>query len=263
MRVHRLVAEGMPPLPATARAFSIPFNPLITFLVAAAVAVSVLVAVLLAASLLRARRQVGDEVPPQHHGNRNLEITWTAIPALVVVGVFTFMFIEMRRGPTPGSGLPDGRAPDIEVVGHQWWWEIRYPGTGGVTTANELHLPAGRQVLVQLTSADVQHNFWVPELGQKMDMYPNKINYLWLEAKQPGEYPGVCAEYCGTQHAWMRIRTVAQPQAEFDAWLEQQRASEPPPGDLAARGAQIFTSTPAAVATRSPGRSTPGWPGRR
>lgn len=197
----------------------------------AAVIVSLLIAVLFAVALLRARREPAGSVPRQNFGNRNLEITWTAIPAVVSAGVFAFLAVEMRRGPTPGAGLPEGRQPDIEVVGHQWWWEIRYPAVGGVTTANELHLPAGRQVLVQLTSADVQHDFWVPELGQKMDMYPNKVNHLWLEAREPGTYLGVCAEFCGTQHAWMRIRAIAQPPTEFDAWVQAQRGRPASPQD--------------------------------
>ena len=219
----------------------IPFDGPFVYLMVSAVAVALLVAGLLTASLLRSRRQQDVAVPPQVHGHRNLEIGWTAVPALVVAILFLFTFVAMRRGPTPGTGVPAGQQPDIEVIGHQWWWEIRYPKHGGVTTANEVHLPVGSRLLVQLNSADVQHDFWVPELGQKMDMYPNKTNYLWLEAREPGTYLGVCAEFCGTQHAWMRIRAIAQPPAEFDGWVATQRDSaQPAGGDQAAQGKQLF-----------------------
>lgn len=227
------------PLAATPR---IPFDPLFTLLMVAAVAVALLIAALLAVILLRARGQDRQEVPPDF-GNRRLEITWTAIPVLIVILLFGIMFATMRRGPTPGSGLPDGQQPDIQIVGHRWWWEFRYPQRGGIATANELHLPVGTRVLAQVTSTDVQHDFWVPELGQKMDAYPNKSNYIWLDTTKPGTYLGVCAEYCGTEHAWMRIRVIVQPQAEFDAWVAQLRAAPAPAGDLATRGSQIFAQS--------------------
>jgi cytochrome c oxidase subunit II len=218
----------------------IPFDGLFTFLMVGAFAVSILIAVLLAVALLRARGQTG--LPRQDHGNRRLEIGWTAVPAVVIVFIFGFMFVEMRRGPTPGAGVPTGGQPDVEVIGHQWWWEFRYPKAGGIATANELHLPVGTQALVTLTSADVQHNFWVPELGQKMDLYPRKTNYIWLDTSKPGTYLGVCAEFCGTQHAWMRLRVVVEPQADFDAWAARLRNPPAAGGDLAARGAQVFAA---------------------
>jgi cytochrome c oxidase subunit 2 len=216
----------------------IPFNGLFTFLMIAAIAVAVMVAVLLGFALLRARDQ--RDLPNPVFGNRRVEITWTVLPALTVVFIFGFMFYEMRTTPTPGTGDPNGQQPDVEVIGHQWWWEFRYPKAGDVATANELHLPVGSEALVTLTSVDVQHDFWVPQLGQKMDLYPNKTNYIWLDTSKPGLYLGACAEYCGLQHAWMRIRVVVQPQAEYDAWLAQLRAAPAPQGDLAARGQQVF-----------------------
>jgi cytochrome c oxidase subunit II len=217
---------------------TIPFDALFTFLMVGAFLVSILIAILVVAILLRMRRQAG--MPRQEQGNKRLEVTWTVIPAFVVVFIFGFMFYEMRRGPTPGTGIPAGQQPDIEVIGHQWWWEFRYPKQGGAITANELHVPAGQRVLVTLTSADVQHSFWVPELSQKMDLYPGKVNYLYLEPSEVRTYLGVCAEFCGTQHAWMRIRVIAQPQAEFDAWVAQLRAAPAPAGDQAMRGEQLF-----------------------
>ncbi len=222
---------------------AIPFDALFTFLMVGAVAVSVLVAGLLTDSLLRSRRQPEAGAPRQTFGNRNLEIGWTAIPALVIAVIFVFTLMAMRRGPTPGTGLPDGQQPDIEVIGHQWWWEIRYPQHGGMITANEVHLPVGRRMLVQLNSADVQHDFWVPQLGQKMDMYPNKTNYIWLEAEEPGLYRGVCAEFCGAQHAWMRILAVAQPEADFERWVAEQRTPPQPLAEpLAERGRAVYAA---------------------
>ena len=218
---------------------AIPLDPLFTFIMVLAVAIVLLVGVLLGYSLTRRRRPAA-AVPDQDHGNRRLEILWTVAPALLVAFVFGLTFYTMRTTPTPDTGLPAGMQPDIEVIGRQWWWEIRYP-QAGVVTANVLHLPVGKRVLVTLTSDLVQHDFWVPELGQKMDMYPNKINYIWLEAKAPGLYHGACAEFCGLQHAWMRILAVAQPQAEFDAWLAQQAAPPPPPtAPLAQQGQTIY-----------------------
>lgn len=220
----------------------IPFNPLFALIMALAVGVVALVMALLAYSLLRTRRRPEDGLPRQEFGNRRLEIGWTIAPAVVVLALFGLTFYSMRATPTPGSGLPEGRQPDIVVTGHQWWWEISYPQRG-ITTANELHLPTGERLLVQLLSADVQHNFWVPQLGQKMDMYPGKSNYLWLEAREPGVYQGVCSEYCGGPHAWMRILAVARPPAEFDRWAQEQRT---PPGvlptRLAEQGRQIYVN---------------------
>ncbi|MDQ3856503.1 MAG: cytochrome c oxidase subunit II, partial [Chloroflexota bacterium] len=218
---------------------TIPFSGLFTFLMLAALAVVLLVSVLLVLALMR-RRPAG-QLPRQTHGSTRLERIWTLLPALVVVFLFGLTLYVMRTEATPGAGLPTGGQPDVVVVGQQWWWEIRYPKLG-IVTANELHLPVGRRLLVQLTSAQVQHDFWVPQLGQKMDMYPGKSNYIWLEAPKAGEYHGACAEYCGVQHAWMRILAVAQSQADFDRWA----AAQKPPAQaqatgLAAQGRAIFS----------------------
>jgi cytochrome c oxidase subunit 2 len=235
MTARQPVALSIAPLDTSP---TIPFNALFTFLMVGAILVAILIAVLLTTALLRARRQAG--IPRQEAGNPRLEVTWTVVPAFIVIFIFGFMLYEMLKGPTPGAGIPE-EEPDVQVIGHQWWWEFRYPKLGGVITANELHLPVGQRVLVTVTSADVQHNFWVPELGQKMDLYPGKVNYLYLQPSQAGTYLGACAEFCGTQHAWMRIRVIAQPQAEFDAWASQLRAAPEPVGDLAMRGADVFS----------------------
>lgn len=174
--------------------------------------------------------------PRQYAGNRRLEIAWTIAPALIVAGLFGWQFNVMRAVDPP----PD-RPPDVIVTGYSWWWRVEYP-QAGVVTANEIHIPVGKQVLFQLEAADVIHNFWVPDLGPKRDMIPGiPTNTIWLAADQPGAYLGACAEYCGTQHARMRLQVIAQPQAEYDAWISQQQAAAPAASGDAARGAQLFS----------------------
>ncbi len=133
---------------------------------------------------------------------------------------------------------PD-RPPDLTVIAHQWWWEVRYPG--GAVAANEIHIPIQSNLLVRLDSADVIHDFWVPQLGPKMDVIPGHPNPVWIRADTPGEYLGACAEYCGAEHAWMRIRVEAQAPAEYETWLARQQLPAPAPFPAAqVRGLQIF-----------------------
>lgn len=128
----------------------------------------------------------------------------------------------------------------VQVSGHQWWWEVRYPQQG-FATANEIHIPVGQPIRLELTSADVVHNFWVPELHGKIDMTPGKVNTLWLQADQAGVYRGKCAEYCGTQHAKMELIVVADPPEQFGAWLARQQQPAPEPAELLAQqGQQVF-----------------------
>ncbi len=140
------------------------------------------------------------------------------------------------------ESAPEG-ALVVEVVGHQWWWEVRY-AEEGVVTANELHIPVGRPVALELTSADVIHSFWVPQLAGKLDALPDGTNTLVIEADEPGEYRTECAEFCGLQHAQMGLIVVAQPTEQFDSWVDgqQQPARAPPASDEAAsRGQDVFT----------------------
>jgi cytochrome c oxidase subunit 2 len=136
--------------------------------------------------------------------------------------------------------------PAITVIGHQWWWEIHYQ-IGGVeqhvVDANELHLPAGRPVDIELRTHDVIHSFWVPRLHGKVDLVPGFANRIRIQADQPGVYRGECAEYCGPQHAHMILLVDVQPQAEFDAWLGRARQpAAPPVSEAAAHGQQVFMS---------------------
>lgn len=188
-------------------------------------------------SAFRYRSDLRPGEPRQIFGNRNLELLWTGIPVILLIVLFGFTINTMVRiDPAPSPQ----QQPDVIITGYQWWWHVEYP-QAGVVTANEIHIPVGRQVLFELRGGDVIHSFWVPQLGPKRDTIPGRVNHLWLEANTPDVYLGACAEYCGTQHAWMRIRIIAQPQAEYEQWLQQQRAAAAAPtGGEIARGAQIF-----------------------
>ncbi|HEX3743597.1 MAG TPA: cytochrome c oxidase subunit II [Bryobacteraceae bacterium] len=165
----------------------------------------------------RFRRRDNRE-PPQIAGNKRLEIAWTVVPILLVTFLFVSSVLTARAVDRPVR-----REPDIVVIGHQWWWEVRYPASG-VVTANEIHLPLDSDTLIAVESADVIHDFWVPRLGRKIDAIPGRSNNVWIRATAAGEFDGACAEYCGAQHAWMRFRVVAQPPAEYRTWLDGQSA---------------------------------------
>jgi cytochrome c oxidase subunit 2 len=185
---------------------------------------------------IRYRSRPGAGEPVQVFGHTRLEIAWTLAPAVLLVIVFGFTIGTMRAADPP---IGD-RQPDLVITGYQWWWQVEYPASG-VVTANEIHIPVGQRLLVRIEGGDVIHDFWVPQLGPKRDMVPGHSNHLWIEADTSGSYLGACAEYCGNQHAWMRLRVIAQPQAEFDAWQQQQRAvAAAPGGGDAAQGALIF-----------------------
>jgi cytochrome c oxidase subunit 2 len=187
-------------------------------------------------SLMRYRHQAGQDEPRQLFGNTRLELTWTIIPLLMVMVIFGFTFNTMRTADPP----VDGQQPDLVITGHQWWWEVEYPKLG-VVTANEIHIPVGQPLLVRLESADVIHDFWVPKLGRKMDMVPGHPNHIWLEAHEAGTYLGACSEFCGVQHAWMRLLVIAQPQSEFEVWQQQQlQIPQTPTTGEPAQGAKLF-----------------------
>jgi len=195
-----------------------------------------LVAGLLTYILMRYRGRPGDPDPPPVHGNRNLEIAWTVAPALILVALF---ILTLRTMNTVNATVPE--ALRIRVIGHQWWWEFHYPDRD-VVTANEMHVPVGAPVLLEVEAADVIHSFWVPKLGWKKDAVPGRTNPMSVQFDQAGVYDGPCTEYCGLQHAWMRIRVVAEAPDQFEAWIEQQRrpAPERPASDRALRGQKLF-----------------------
>ncbi len=181
-------------------------------------------------------RADGAREPVQVEGHRNLEIGWTAAPVVILAVLLTLTVRAMA-----GSDPPIDREPDVTIVAHQWWWEVRYPS--GVVTANEVHIPTGKALVFRLESADVIHDFWVPELGRKMDATPGRPTSIWLEADDPGTYLGTCAEYCGVQHAWMRILVIAESPERFQAWQRHELApASAPTADGARRGERLFLS---------------------
>lgn len=194
-----------------------------------------LVAGLITFALITYRDREGAEAPKQSFGSRRLEWTWT-IAAAVTVTVLTLVMLPTitKSDPAPGG------KPDVRVIGRQWWWEIDYLDSG-VVAANEMHIPVGKRLLVDVESEDVIHDFWVPELGRKIDAVPGHPNLIWIEADAPGTYLGACAEFCGVEHAWMRILAIAQPQPEFDEWQRAQLAvPETPTSGAAGEGARLF-----------------------
>lgn len=198
----------------------------------------VVVEALLLFVVWRYRDRPGRAEPRPIHGHLGLELIWTLIPVVIVISIAvpTIAVVFRTHAPPPAEALK------VEVVGHQWWWEIRYPDLG-VRTANELHLPVGRPVSLALTSADVIHSFWVPQLGGKRDLIPGKVNHLVFTVAGPGEYPGQCAEFCGVSHANMRLLVVAQAPAEFEAWAARQKAPPASPTGTAAEGREVFQAS--------------------
>ena len=160
--------------------------------------------------------------------------------------LFVFLIFDFSVGRTITTN-PGNRALQIRVTGHQWWWEVQYRDSlpqNGVTTANEIHIPVGRPVVFELRSTDVIHSFWPPNLSPKRDQIPGDENSLWFQADRPGVYRGVCAEFCGHQHAKMGFLVVAEPPGEFTGWLARQRDTAPTPTDsLAQRGREVFLAS--------------------
>lgn len=193
---------------------------------AVTLAIFLVVAGLLLYALIRFRHRPedSDREPAQIYGSNQIELSWTVIPILIVVMLFlttTRVILGTQAIPKPGDAM------DVTVIGHQFWWEYRYPHLG-IVTANELHIPVSdathpEPTYLTMTSADVDHSFWVPRLAGKMDLIPNRVNTMWLDPQQAGVYLGQCAQYCGTQHAKMLIRVYAQTPAEFAAWAAEQK----------------------------------------
>jgi len=207
-------------------------------------AIFLVVASILAYVLVRYRARAsngqGEQEPPQIYGSNQIELSWTVIPILIVVMLFlatTRVIYTTEHAQRPANAL------DVTVIGHQFWWEYRYPQLG-VVTANELHVPVSDHAhplptYLTMSSADTDHSFWVPRLAGKMDLIPNKVNTMWIDPQTKGLYLGQCAQYCGVQHAKMLIRVYADTPEEFAAWVEhqQQPAVEDP---AAAEGRNIF-----------------------
>jgi cytochrome c oxidase subunit 2 len=189
-------------------------------------AIFVIVAGLLTYALVRFRRRAHNDnsEPPQVYGSNQIEIAWTVIPILIV---FVLTMTTARVIAALQDKSQPANAVQVTAIGHQWWWEFRYPGSN-VVTANEMHIPVSpagkeRPAFLTLESADVAHSFWVPQLAGKTDVIPNRANHMWLDPHETGIYYGNCAEYCGTQHANMLIRIVVESDEDFDKWIAQQQ----------------------------------------
>lgn len=203
-----------------------------------AVGVFVVVEGALVYALFKFRDRPGNEEAEQFHGHALLEIAWTLAPALILVAIFI---------PTAEAIFQVDQAPEdadealkVEVIGNQWWWRFNYPDLD-ITTANEMHVPVGRQVELEMISNDVIHSFWVPRLGGKRDVFPARNTYLWFTPDSTGTYDGACAEYCGTSHALMKTQVVVEDSADFREWVELQRQpAEEPTDSLARQGRDVF-----------------------
>jgi cytochrome c oxidase subunit II len=172
-----------------------------------------------------------------------VELAWTVIPVLIVVGLFlatAHVIASIEKVTRPPGSL------DVVVIGHQYWWEYRYPGLN-IVTANELHVPVSdpanpTPTFLTLLSADTDHSFWVPRLAGKTDLIPNHPNRLWIDPYEAGLFLGQCAQYCGTQHAKMLLRVYVQPREEFDRWVQEQKRSANA-GTAPSNGRRVFEST--------------------
>jgi cytochrome c oxidase subunit 2 len=215
------------------------------FVLAVTGAIFVIVFGLLATAITRFRRTAanGGSEPPQVYGSTQIELAWTIIPCLIVLVLFLVtarVIHAVQDAPRPPGAL------DVTAIGHQFWWEFRYPGLG-IVTANELHIPVSdparpRPTFLKLLSADTDHSFWIPELGGKTDLIPNRANQMWLDPHRTGLFLGQCAQYCGTQHGKMLLRVVVDSDEDFDTWV---RAQQQPAArdERVAAGRRVFETT--------------------
>ena len=212
------------------------------------VAVFVLVEGALLYAAIRFRRKPGDPLPPQTHGNTPLEITWTIVPTILILGLGIWsVFVLFKLEPEEALAIAraQGKEPvRVEAIGHQWWWEFRYENADGngklVTTANEMRIPINRPVIMELKSNDVIHSFWIPKLAGKQDVVPTRTNKMWFLAEDAGMYHGQCAELCGTAHAQMKFRVHALEEPEYAAWVDGWGTPPPQLSAEAQRGQLVF-----------------------
>ena len=211
-------------------------------------AVFVIVLAVLGISLIKARPV--DEVPeldlPEDTKKRRTNAVIASVVATVVI-LFIFLIYSFVIGRGLTSELARKNGVVIELTGHQWWWEVRYDNVDAssiFTSANEIHIPVGVPVTLSLKAGDVIHSFWVPNLHGKKDLIPGKVSTIWIQADKPGVFRGQCAEYCGLQHAHMALWVIAEPQEQFNSWLQSQtQEAAVPSTDSTKRGQQIFLSS--------------------
>lgn len=193
-----------------------------------------------------ADRSGGKELPPQVDGNRSLEVGWSLA---LVAGLVIFLVHPVKAEFVFENAPQSAKSLDVKVIGHQWWWEFQYPGLG-ITTANELVIPAGTVINMKVTSADVIHALGVPRLGGKNDAMPGRVTKMWVQADEPGVYQGQCMELCGKSHARMYFRVVAMSQEDFDTWVKSRQNPEISVADATAqRGQEVFMQKCAACHT--------------
>lgn len=182
--------------------------------------VTLVVVVITIYVLIRYRHRKGQtELPKQTEGNMIVELMMVIIPAILLT-ILAIPTVTVSYELADES--PAAEELEVKVVGKQFWWEFQYPEQG-IVTANEMHIPVGTKIHLQLEAADVVHAFWVPKLGGKTDTIPGRTNYMWLQADEPGVYSGQCAEYCGTSHALMAFQVVAHEPEEFEQWVAQMK----------------------------------------
>lgn len=192
-------------------------------------------------AIFRFRAKPGQDfkVPEQTHGSAKVEVALIVASCLLLLVVI----IPNAKALFYVNEVPaDRKAEAVKVIaiGHQWWWEFQYPDLG-ITTANELHIPVGKPIDLEIKSVDVLHSFWVPRLAGKMDAIPGQINRMWLQADTAGKYNGHCTEYCGDSHANMRFFVMAEEQADFDKWARNEKAEGIKPSTVAeVNGQRIF-----------------------
>jgi cytochrome c oxidase subunit II len=200
---------------------------------------------LLAYAATKFRKRAGDDgrEPAQVYGSTQVELAWTVIPILIVLVLFLAtarVIRSVQDAPKPAAAI------DVTAVGHQFWWEFRYPSLG-VVTANELHVPVSNPpnstpTFLTLLSADTDHSFWVPQLAGKTDLIPNRVNNIWIDPQQTGLYLGQCAQYCGVQHAKMLLRVYVDSPEQFSRWVREQR-NPAVNNDAVEEGRRIFQTT--------------------
>jgi cytochrome c oxidase subunit II len=215
------------------------------FVLEVTAAIFVVVFTLLTYAVVKFRKSktADGRVPAQVYGSSQLELAWTVVPVLIVVVLFLAaarVIASIQNAPKPDNAI------EVTVIGHQFWWEYRYPSLK-VVTANELHIPVSdpehpTPTFLTLLSADTDHSFWVPRLAGKTDLIPNHPNSMWVDPHETGLFLGQCAQYCGTQHAMMLLRVYVQPRDEFDRWIREQSLPALITGPIS-EGQKIFERT--------------------
>jgi cytochrome c oxidase subunit 2 len=233
------------------------------WLLAVSVIVVVIVTLLVIAAALRQREGRRGRSRGELDAKPDTGIRWIVVGGMIIPATLLVLTFALTIATENATAAPPANATmTIQITGHRWWWEARYAGnssdTSSVVTANEIHVPVGKAIRLELTSDDVIHSFWIPQLAGKTDVIPGQRNRAWIEADVPGIYRGACTEYCGLQHSNMAAFVVAQSPSEFSQWLEQQRAAAAAPDSAAAAGLAVFQTSSCATCHTIRGTSAAG-----